>query len=402
MTTNTLHDHRFETLNCCVFIPTYNNQKTLDRVIQGVLEYTNRIIIINDGATDDTATILDKYQSKLTIITFPENKGKGVALREGFIQADLLGYDYMITIDSDGQHFPNDLPIFLNELEKKDVDSSLLLIGSRNMDDPSVPGKSSFGNKFSNFWYYIETGIKLKDTQSGYRLYPIKEISKLKLFTTKFELEIEVIVKLAWRNVEVRNIPVQVLYDETERVSHFRPFKDFTRISILNTWLVTLTLFFYLPKRLIDKVKKKGLKKYWRENVLRSDDPPIKKASAIALGLFIGISPLWGFHTILVLSLAVVFKLNRAIAFLFSNISLPPFIPFVIYGSYQIGAMAMGKEMDATLNIEDIKSGADIFKSLGQYVLGSFILATLVSLISGVIAYLYFSSRKSKSNAIDA
>ncbi|WP_298538836.1 DUF2062 domain-containing protein [uncultured Aquimarina sp.] len=402
MTTTKLLDHRFKTLNCCVFIPTYNNQKTLDRVIQGVLKYTDRIIIINDGSTDATASILESYQEHFTIITFPKNKGKGMALREAFKQANHVGYDYMITIDSDGQHFPSDLPLFLDELERQDSSSPLLLIGSRNMDDPSVPGKSSFGNKFSNFWYYIETGIKLKDTQSGYRLYPIKEISKLRLFTTKFELEIEVIVKLAWRNVEVRNIPVQVLYDETERVSHFRPFKDFTRISILNTWLVTLTLFFYLPKRLINRVKKKGFKQYWRENVLRSNDPPIKKASAIALGLFIGIAPLWGFQTILVISLAIAFKLNKPIAFLFSNISIPPLIPFIIYGSYQIGAIAMGKEMDATLNIEDIKSGTDIFKSLGQYILGSFILATLVSSISGVIAYLYFSSRKSKSNAIDA
>ncbi|WP_378175356.1 DUF2062 domain-containing protein [Aquimarina sp. SS2-1] len=402
MTQTASYDHRFETLNCCVFIPTYNNQKTLDRVIQGVQKYTNRIILINDGSTDDTATILEKYQESITIITFAENKGKGMALREGFKQAHLLGYDYMITIDSDGQHFPSDLPIFLEALEKQDPETPLLLIGSRNMDDPSVPGKSSFGNKFSNFWYYVETGIKLKDTQSGYRLYPINKINKLKLFTTKFELEIEVIVKLAWRNVEVRNIPVQVLYDETERVSHFRPFKDFTRISILNTWLVTLTLFFYLPKRLVQRVKKKGFKKYWRENVLRSDDPPLKKASAIALGLFIGIAPFWGFQTVLVISIAIALKLNRPIAFLFSNISIPPFIPFIIYGSYQIGAIAMGKEMDATLNIEDIKSGTDVFKSLGQYVLGSFILATIVSLISGFIAYLYFSSRKSKSNAVDA
>ncbi len=402
MTSSTLHDHRFETFNCCVFIPTYNNQNTLDRVIQGVLEYTDRIIIINDGSTDNTASILEKYQDNLTIITFPENRGKGKALREGFKRAHLLGYEYMITIDSDGQHFPSDLPVFLDELELQGSDSSLLLIGSRNMDDPSVPGKSSFGNKFSNFWYYVETGIKLKDTQSGYRLYPIRQISKLRLFTTKFELEIEVIVKLAWKNVEVRNIPVQVLYDETERVSHFRPFKDFTRISILNTWLVTLTLFFYLPKRLIKRIKKKGFKKYWKENVLRSNDPPIKKASAITLGLFIGISPFWGFQTILAISLALVFKLNRAISFLFSNISIPPFIPFIIYGSYQMGAVAMGKEMDAILNIEDIKSGTDVFKGLGQYILGSFILATIVSLISGVIAYLYFSFRKSKSTAVDA
>ena len=195
---------------------------------------------------------------------------------------------------------------------------------------------------------------------------------------------------------------VQVLYDETERVSHFRPFKDFTRISILNTWLVTLTLFFYLPKRLINRVKKKGFKQYWRENVLKSNDPPLKKSMAIVLGLFIGIAPLWGFQTVLVIAIAVAFKLNKTIAFLFSNISIPPFIPFIVYGSYQIGAIAMGKEMDATLNIEDIRSSTDIFKNLGQYILGSFILALLVSLVSGIIAYLYFSSRKSKSTVIDA
>lgn len=402
MSTTVVYNHRFETQNCCVFIPTYNNQKTVDSIIKGVLEYTDRILVVNDGSTDDTSQILAPYQDLITIITFPENRGKGIALREGFKRANLLGYEYMITIDSDGQHFPSDLPIFLDELEKKNPNLPLLLIGSRNMDDPSVPGKSSFGNKFSNFWYYIETGIKLKDTQSGYRLYPIKEINKLKLFTTKFELEIEVIVKLAWKNVEVRNIPVRVLYDETERVSHFRPFRDFTRISILNTWLVLLTLFFYLPKRLIYSVKKKGIRKYWKENVLRSDDPPIKKACAIALGIFIGISPLWGFHTVLAISLAVVFKLNRTITFLFSNISIPPLIPFVIYGSYQTGAIVMGKKMDATLNIEDIKSGTDVFKSLGQYVIGSFMLAIVSSLILGILAYLYFSYRKSKSTAINA
>ncbi len=396
MTKTTIKDDRFKTYNCCVFIPTYNNQKTLEALVNGVLVYTDQIIIVNDGATDDTAAILAPYKDVLHIITFPENRGKGVALREGFKEAHRMGYDYMITIDSDGQHFPNDLPVFLDELEKQDTTIPLLLIGSRNMDDPSVPGKSSFGNKFSNFWYYVETGIKLQDTQSGYRLYPINEINKLKLFTTKFELEIEVIVKLAWRNVEVRNIPIQVLYDETERVTHFRPFRDFTRISILNTWLVMLTLIYYLPKRLINNIKKKGIKKFWKENIVKSNEPPIKKASAIMLGLFIGISPLWGFHTILVITLAAVFKLNKAIAFLFSNVSIPPLIPFIIYASYQIGAVLMGKEIDATLNIEEIKSGTDVFKSLGQYVIGSFALAIIVSLISGVIAYSYFSLRRTQ------
>jgi len=391
----------FETLDCGVLIPTYNNEKTLDRVIQGVLEYTDRVIIVNDGATDSTSQILENYNNQLTVITFPKNKGKGMALRAGFKKADELGYAYLITIDSDGQHFAEDLPVFLKELEQQDPEKPLLLIGSRNMDDPSVPGKSSFGNKFSNFWYLVETGIKLQDTQSGYRLYPIALINKTKLFTTKFELEIEVIVKLAWKRVEVRNVPIQVLYDENERVSHFRPFKDFTRISILNTWLVTLTLLYYLPRRLFDKIKKKGLKKFWKENIIKSEDPPSKKTAAIMLGVFVGLTPLWGLQTILAFGLAAVLRLNKAIVFLCSNVSLPPLVPFIIYASYQIGALVLGKKMDLTLNIEDIKSGADVFKGLGQYMLGSFILAALVALISGVIAYLYFRLKKTNTSGID-
>src|SRR5690606_1887547 len=140
------------------------------------------------------------------------------------------GYEYAITIDSDGQHFPDDIPVFLEVLEKE---NGTLLIGSRNMMQEGVPKKSSFGNRFSNFWFWFETGIKLEDTQSGYRAYPLHKIP-LKYFTRKFEFEIEVIVRAAWKGTRVKNVPVKVLYDMNERVSHFRPFKDFTRISILN------------------------------------------------------------------------------------------------------------------------------------------------------------------------
>ena len=98
------------------------------------------------------------------------------------------------------------------------------------MTQEGVPKKSSFGNKFSNFWFWFETGIKLEDTQSGYRLYPLKTIPK-NYFTRKFEFEIEVIVRSAWNGVAVKNVPIKVLYDPSERVSHFRPFKDFTRIE---------------------------------------------------------------------------------------------------------------------------------------------------------------------------
>lgn len=246
---------KIDLFNVCVIIPTYNNCKTLRRVIDGVLFYTKNIIVVNDGATDTTGEILKEYP-QIQQIHLPKNKGKGNALRVGFAAAQKQGYKYAITIDSDGQHFPEDIPAFITALEKSEH-KNILLIGARNMSQESVPKKSSFGNKFSNFWFWVETGTKLQDTQSGYRLYPLEELAKLNFYTSKFEFEIEVIVKAAWSDVIVKNIPIQVLYDETERVSHFRPFKDFTRISILNTWLVTVAFLYIKPRNLFRKVKKK-------------------------------------------------------------------------------------------------------------------------------------------------
>jgi hypothetical protein len=199
------------------------------------------------------------------------------------------------------------------------------------MDQEDVPGSSSFGNKFSNFWFWFETGTRLKDTQSGYRLYPLKEIEKLKLYTPKFEFEIEVIVKASWQGTLVKNIPIQISYEDEERVSHFRKGPDFARISVLNTWFVLVAVFWIKPRDLYRRFRKKGIRKFLKEDVLQSNDSPKKKALSIALGVLIGFSPLWGFHTIVVLFLAVVLKLNKAIAFAFSNVSVAPLIPFIIY-----------------------------------------------------------------------
>ncbi|WP_417888521.1 DUF2062 domain-containing protein [Xanthomarina gelatinilytica] len=383
-------------LGVCVIIPTYNNQHTLKRVINGVLELTNNLIVVNDGSTDTTSSILKAYPN-IQQVHFPENKGKGVALREGFKHAISLGYKFAITIDSDGQHFPNDIPHFINELEQNQA-KDILIIGARNMSHESVPGKSSFGNKFSNFWFWVETGIKLQDTQSGFRLYPLNVLKKLNFYTTKFEFEIEVIVKTAWKDVEVKNIPIQVLYDESERVSHFRPFKDFTRISILNTWLVFLTAIYYFPKRLLKIIKKKGLKRFLMEDLLGSNDSPKKKALSIALGTFIGFSPLWGFHTFLVITLAIFLKLNKAIAFAFSNVSLPPFIPFIIFASLELGQWVLGEKI--SYSIEEMTTDFEALKHLKTYLVGSFTLATIGALVFGFTGFVFFSFFNKKNMAL--
>jgi len=367
-----------------VLIPTYNNERTLNRVIDGVLKYTEHIIIINDGATDSTPEILKTYPN-LEQIHFPQNKGKGVALREGFKKAHESEYAYAITIDSDGQHYPEDIEVFISAIEKS---PNSLLIGDRNMTQEGIPKKSSFGNNFSNFWYTFETGVKLTDTQSGYRLYPLEKLANLNYFTNKFEFEIEVIVRASWKGVEVKNVPIQVLYDESERVTHFRPIKDFTRISILNTVLVLIALLYIKPRDLFRKLKKKGFKRFFLEDFLQNSDSKEKKALSIALGVFIGISPFWGFQTALVIFLALALKLNKVISFTFSNVSLPIFIPFIVYGSFQVGALLLGAE-PVINNLSDINiQNINFSEHLSHYLVGSFSLAISLALLFGVIGYI--------------
>ena len=386
-----------EQLKCCVLIPTYNNHKTLAKVIDGVLEYTKNIIVINDGATDATALILQSYAA-LEQIHLPQNKGKGNALKIGFQKAVDLGYEFAITIDSDGQHFPKDIPVFLNALATETT-KNVIYIGARNMNQDDVPGSSSFGNKFSNFWFWFETGIRLKDTQSGYRLYPLRQIEKLKLYTPKFEFEIEVIVKAAWNGTLVKNLPIHISYDDAERVSHFRKIPDFARISVLNTWFVLVALFWIKPRDLYRKFRKKGFRRFVREDLLHSSDSPRKKALSIALGVCIGLSPLWGFHTIIVLFLAVLFKLNKVIAFAFSNVSLAPFIPFVLYLSLKVGAFITGEELIYT--VDEMVANLGFITHLKTYIIGSISLSIIASTVFGFLGYLILTVFDRKKIALN-
>ncbi|AFL80416.1 glycosyl transferase [Aequorivita sublithincola DSM 14238] len=379
-----LLSENFKTLKCCVIIPTYNNYKTLQQVVEGVLVFTEDVIVVNDGSTDSTAEILLQFPQIQQILLI-KNKGKGNALRQGFKHADSLGYRYAITIDSDGQHFPEDIPVFVEALEN-DSNKEILLIGARNMTQLGVPKKSSFGNKFSNFWFWVETGTRLQDTQSGFRLYPLFAMKNLKFYTNKFEFEIEAIVKAAWSGIEVKNVPIRIHYELENRVSHFRPFKDFTRISILNTWFVLVTFFYIKPRNLFRKLKKKGLKRFIMEDLLGSDDSAEKKALSIALGVFIGFSPIWGFHTISVIFLAILFKLNKAIAFAFSNVSLPPFIPFILYFSLKLGSWILGENFVLSLN--EIDPSLELMKYLKSYIVGSLALSVSAAIMCGIAGYL--------------
>jgi len=244
----------FKSRRVCVLIPTYNNEQTLSKVITDVLQYTENVIVVNDGSTDATTEILNNFSS-IEKVSYRDNVGKGYALRTGFRHALASGYDYAITIDSDGQHFASDLPAFLKKME---TSPESIIIGARNMGQSTVPGKSTFGNKFSNFWFWVTTGLSMQDTQSGFRLYPIRRMQNIKFITRKFEFEIEVLVRSSWKGIPVEHVPVGVFYPEPgKRVSHFRPFKDVTRITILNTFFVLISIFYIKPRDLWNSIKKK-------------------------------------------------------------------------------------------------------------------------------------------------
>lgn len=254
MSINQLYS-RIKELGIVVIVPTYNNYKTVTQVIDSLLQYTTDIIVVNDGATDSTPQLLEAYSQKVTLISYYPNKGKGNALVQGFKKAVEMGFTYAITIDSDGQHFADDLELFVNEIEAY---PHSLIIGSRLLKQENMPGGNTFANKISNFWFRVQTGITMPDTQSGYRLYPLKKMGTMKLWTKRYEAELEMLVFSAWRGIELRAIKIKVFYaSKEERVSHFRPYHDFIRIGLLNSVLVFLAVVYGYPSIFLRKMFQK-------------------------------------------------------------------------------------------------------------------------------------------------
>jgi len=274
--------------------------------------------------------------------------------------------------------------LFLNKIEEG---SRAIILGARNMEQEGVPAKSSFGNKFSNFWFWFETGYKVPDTQTGYRCYPLKYVANKKYFTNKYEFEIEVMVRGVWSGLSIESVPVSVYYaPKEERISHFRPFKDFTRISILNTFLVFILLLYIKPRNLYRLIRRKSFKDFLKENVLQSTDSNVKMALSVTLGIFMGIAPVWGWQMMIALFFAHVLKLNKAVTLIASNISLPPVIPFLLYFSYVTGGYILGTGK-ATLSLSNI-SFEKVYTDLFQYLVGSLAFGAMLAVVVGAISFL--------------
>ena len=229
----------------CVVIPTYNNAGTIADVVRRALTHCLDVIVVVDGCTDGTLEILQNIEG-ITIVSYAKNAGKGCALKRGFKKALEMGFAYAITLDADGQHFPEDIPTMLQANQRH---PGALIVGERKgLEEMERSKGSKFANAFANFWFAIQTGHRLKDTQTGFRLYPLKKLRGLSLLTSRYEAELELLVFASWHGIKIVSVPVNVYYPKPEeRVSHFRPIADFSRIFILNTVLCILAVAYGLP-----------------------------------------------------------------------------------------------------------------------------------------------------------
>ena len=234
----------------CIIIPAYNNAGTVCDVVGRAAAQGYPVIVVNDGSTDDTASRLESSGLPATVLTHPRNRGKGIALRTAISSAREKGFRYAISLDADGQHFPEDIPVLAEALAQH---PGALIVGSRNLQAENMPGGNTFANRFSNFWFRLQTARSLPDTQTGFRAYPLDRIPSLRLLTSRYEAELTLLVFSAWKGVELISVPIRVSYPE-DRVSSFRPFRDFFRISCLNTILCVCAVVYGYPRLLIKQL----------------------------------------------------------------------------------------------------------------------------------------------------
>lgn len=335
-----------------VVIPTYNNVRTLSDVIAGASATGLPLIVVNDGSTDSTGTLLKNVAGNVKVMQFVVNRGKGAALRAAFDYAVQQGFTHSITIDSDGQHLASDISLFI---EKINEDPTALWIGDRLIPvegSATQPSGSRFGRRFGSFWYRFHTGLSIRDTQCGFRAYPLETVVATGCTRDRFEYEIEVLILAAWRGIPVRSLPIHLLYQQgSERVSHFRPIRDFIRISMVNSRAAITRIFF--PKKYLDAPGLSLREKFVAliKNELRANTSPARASFSLAIGVTMAIMPIHGFQVITLMALSFLLRLNRPLAFVGVSVSSAPLIPFWIAAGIAMGNAIMPGEVAESLAV---------------------------------------------------
>lgn len=367
-----------------VVVPLYNHGKSLRNVAVRALACGLPVLVVDDGSTDGGGeTVADL---PIQLMTLARNRGKGMAIRIAAGKARAMGMSHIITIDADGQHRPEDLPRFAELIAR---DPTALIVGRRKMRSADAPYLSRFGRRFSNFWFRLQTGTPLRDTQSGFRAYPLFALEMLKLWSRRYAFEVEILVKAAWAGLSIRELDVAVNYlPSGQRISHFHLIKDNLRLGILNTYL-TVRSITPLPHRKIvfdanegDPVSVlhplRSLRGLMTENA-----SPGRLSIAAGLGVLLGALPLIACHTMAILFASGFLRLNRAVALATSQLCMPPIVPALCV---EAGYFLRNGSFLTEFSLNTI--GYQAMDRLWEWLLGALVLGPVLSFLAGGITYL--------------
>ena len=337
-----------------VIIPAFNHAATLADVARGVMAIGVRLIIVNDGSTDQTprvtAALCHDYPGRVCVIDHGANRGKAAALFTGFAQARRLGATHAVTIDADGQLEPADIPAMLQAAAAR---PDALVLGNRPAETTLCPDRCLLGRRWANIGIKAQTGLMFADTQCGLRVYPLDLVERVRCIGRGFAFEGEIITRAAWACRPVVEVPVSCRYfPPAQRVSHFRPWRDSLLQGAVHGLLLLLALCpwrrcgvpsvrgrVHAPwwRRLWDWVNPVAA---WRE--ARSQEiGRLEVASALAIGAFVGCTPFFGLHAAICLYVAWRLHLRPAPMVLGSQVSLPPLGVALGFASVWVGYIVL-------------------------------------------------------------
>ncbi|TDY02915.1 glycosyltransferase [Thiohalophilus thiocyanatoxydans] len=217
--------------NYAIIIPAYNEARTLRNIAKSALDFSNIVIVVNDGSQDETSQVVKDLP--VLLIEHVQNQGKAASLWQGIQEARKHQVDYYVTLDGDGQHSPSDIPRLLSKLEQYPDD---IIIGARLADKSAIPAKRYYANRIANFWLAWAAGYPLSDSQSGFRIYPARLFEDLKISTSKrssFVFESEILIKAAQRGIKSQAVTIPAVYTPNARPSHFRGVRDISLITLM-------------------------------------------------------------------------------------------------------------------------------------------------------------------------
>ena len=208
-----------------ITIPAYQAAPSIGDVVRRSLKILPTVLVVDDGSDDDTAG--EASRAGAEVISLPKNQGKGDALETAFKELFRRGFAAVVTVDADGQHLPEEIPVLLN-IATTDTD---LILGTRDHLFAEMGQVRRMSNRLSSKAIAMVAGQSLSDIQTGFRLYSKRLIEAVGFPESRFEAESAVIVRAIRRGFHVTSIPVRLGFADGRLTSHYRPIADSLRIA---------------------------------------------------------------------------------------------------------------------------------------------------------------------------